>query len=59
VGRPDPDRPDHDFDPSDLNGRTSSVGGLFEEAGFFVVDLGGLRKGAEMQQVGAPLAGPT
>jgi predicted dinucleotide-binding enzyme len=96
----------NDFDPSDLNGRTSSevvadlvaparvvkaantlaaalldsdphqaggerviflsgddadakseVGGLFEDAGFFVVDLGGLREGGRMQQVGAPLAG--
>jgi 8-hydroxy-5-deazaflavin:NADPH oxidoreductase len=98
--------PTNDFDPSDLNGRTSSevvadlvaparvvktanifaaellasdprqAGGqrvmfvsgndaeaksevtvLFEDAGFFVVDLGGLRKGGEMQQVGGPLAG--
>ena len=98
--------PTNDFDPSDLNGRTSSevvadlvaparvvkafntlgaavlgsdphqaggqrvlflsgddadakaeVGGLFEDAGFFVVDLGGLREGGLMQQVGAPLAG--
>jgi predicted dinucleotide-binding enzyme len=98
--------PTNDFDPSDLDGRTSSevvadllaparvvkaantlaaavlgsdpnqaggrrviflsgddgdakseVGALFEEAGFFVVDLGGLREGARMQQVGAPLAG--
>ena len=30
---------------------------LFEDAGFFVVDLGGLREGGQMQQVGAPLAG--
>jgi len=98
--------PTNDFDPSDLNGRTSSevvadlvaparvvkagntlvaavlgsdphqAGGqrviflsgddaeaksevvaLFEDAGFFVVDLGGLREGGQMQQVGAPLAG--
>jgi 8-hydroxy-5-deazaflavin:NADPH oxidoreductase len=98
--------PTNDFDPSDLNGRTSSevvadlvaparvvkagntfgadvlgsdpeqVGGqrvifvsgddaraksevaaLFEDAGFFVVDLGGLRDGGRMQQFGAPLAG--
>jgi predicted dinucleotide-binding enzyme len=98
--------PTNDFDPSDLDGRTSSevvaelvaparvvkaantlvaavlgsdpheAGGqrviflsgddadaksevvaLFEGAGFFVVDLGGLREGAQMQQAGAPLAG--
>lgn len=98
--------PTNDFDPSDLDGRTSSelvadlvaparvvkaantlvaavlgsdphqaggrrvifvsaddgdakseVAALFEEAGYFVVDLGGLREGGRMQQVGAPLAG--
>jgi predicted dinucleotide-binding enzyme len=98
--------PTNDFDPSDLDGRTSSevvadfvaparvvkgantlgagvlgsdpheaggqrvifvsgddgsakseVAALFEEAGFFVVDLGGLREGGRMQQVRAPLAG--
>jgi 8-hydroxy-5-deazaflavin:NADPH oxidoreductase len=98
--------PTNDFDPSDLNGRTSSevvadlvaparvvkaantlvaavlgsdpheadgqrviflsgddaeakseVVALFEDAGFFAVDLGGLREGGEIQQVGAPLAG--
>jgi predicted dinucleotide-binding enzyme len=35
----------------------SEVVALFEGAGFFVVDLGGLREGGRMQQVGAPLAG--
>jgi len=98
--------PTNDFDPSDLDGRTSSevvadlvaparvvkaantlaapilgsdpsqAGGsrviflsgddaeakseiatLFEDAGFFALDLGGLREGGRMQQVGAPLAG--
>jgi 8-hydroxy-5-deazaflavin:NADPH oxidoreductase len=96
----------NDFDPSDLNGRTSSelvsdllggarvvkaantlgaailgsdpheaggqrvifvsgddddakseVTGIFEAAGFFVIDLGGLRSGGELQQVGGPLSG--
>jgi len=98
--------PTNDFDPSDLDGRTSSevvaelvaparvvkaantlraavlgsdpheTGGqrviflsgddgeakaeivaLFEDAGFFAVDLGGLREGGAIQQAGAPLAG--
>jgi predicted dinucleotide-binding enzyme len=98
--------PTNDFDPSDLDGRTSSevvadlvaparvvktanifaaallasdprqaggkrvmflsgdnddakseVGGLFEDAGFFVIDLGGLREGGHMHQFGGPLAG--
>jgi predicted dinucleotide-binding enzyme len=35
----------------------SEAGGLFEDAGFFVIDLGGLREGGQMQQVRAPLAG--
>jgi len=96
----------NDFDPSDLDGRTSSevvvdlVGGapvvkaantlgaavlgadpheaggqrvlflsgddldakaevsaLFQDAGFFTIDLGDLITGGEMQQIGAPLAG--
>jgi 8-hydroxy-5-deazaflavin:NADPH oxidoreductase len=99
--------PTNDFDPSDLDGRTSSevvadlvaparvvkagntfgadvlasdpdqAGGrrvifvsgdeaeaksevvaLFEDAGFSALDLGGLREGGRMQQVGGPLAGP-
>lgn len=98
--------PTNDFDPSDLDGRTSSevvadlvaparvvkagntmtaavldsdpheaggqrvlfvsgdddeskgeAVGLFEDAGFFAVDLGGLREGGEMQQFRRPLAG--
>ncbi|HEY2656783.1 MAG TPA: NAD(P)-binding domain-containing protein [Solirubrobacteraceae bacterium] len=98
--------PTNDFDPRDLNGRTSSeivadlviparvvktanileagllaldpheaggqrvmplagddadaksaVRALLEAAGFFVVDLGGLREGGQMQQFGGPLAG--
>ena len=96
----------NDFDPSDLNGRTSSelvadllggarvvkaantpaapvlgsdpheaggqrvlfisgdddeakseVTGIFEDAGFFVIDLGDLSSGGAMQQVGGPLSG--
>jgi predicted dinucleotide-binding enzyme len=98
--------PTNDFDPSDLDGRTSSevvaelvaparvvkagntfaaavlgtdphqaggqrviflssddadakseVGGLFADAGFFVIDLGALREGGQTQQFGGPLAG--
>jgi predicted dinucleotide-binding enzyme len=45
------------FLSGDDAGAKSEVGGLFEDAGFFVVDLGGLREGGRMQQVGAPLAG--
>jgi predicted dinucleotide-binding enzyme len=33
------------------------VRGLFEDAGFYVVDLGGLHDGGQMQQFGGPLAG--
>jgi predicted dinucleotide-binding enzyme len=98
--------PTNDFDPSDLDGRTSSevvadlvaparvvkagntlgapvlgadphqeggqrvifasgdddeaktaVVSLFEDGGFFVIDLGGLREGGQMQQFRGPLAG--
>jgi predicted dinucleotide-binding enzyme len=45
------------FVSGDDAGAKSEVVALFEDAGFFVVDLGGLRTGGEMQQVGAPLAG--
>jgi len=45
------------FLSGDDGGAKSEVVVLFEDAGFFVVDLGGLREGGRMQQVGAPLAG--
>ena len=35
----------------------TDVADLFEAAGFFVIDLGGLREGGHVQQVGGPLAG--
>jgi len=35
----------------------SDAAALFGDAGFFVVDLGGLSEGGRMQQVGGPLAG--
>jgi len=35
----------------------SEVTGIFEAAGFFVIDLGGLSLGGELQQVGGPLSG--
>jgi len=35
----------------------SDAAALFGDAGFFVVDLGGLRVGGHMQQVGGPLSG--
>jgi predicted dinucleotide-binding enzyme len=40
----------------DAEAKTEVVA-LFEDAGFFVVDLGGLREGGRMQQLGAPLSG--
>jgi hypothetical protein len=33
------------------------VSALFQDAGFFTIDLGDLITGGEMQQIGAPLAG--
>jgi predicted dinucleotide-binding enzyme len=56
-------------DPHDAGGRRviflsgddadakSEVAALFDEAGFAVIDLGGLRDGGAMQQVHGPLAG--
>jgi predicted dinucleotide-binding enzyme len=45
------------FVSGDDDDAKSEVVALFEGAGFFVIDLGGLHKGGEMQQVGGPLAG--
>jgi 8-hydroxy-5-deazaflavin:NADPH oxidoreductase len=45
------------FASGDDAGAKSSVGTLFEDAGFFVIDLGGLREGGAIQQVRGPLAG--
>jgi predicted dinucleotide-binding enzyme len=45
------------FVSGDDDGAKSEVGALFEAAGFYVVDLGRLREGGRMQQVGGPLAG--
>jgi 8-hydroxy-5-deazaflavin:NADPH oxidoreductase len=38
-------------------GAKSEVIALFAEAGFFTIDLGGLRTGGEIQQIRGPLAG--
>jgi predicted dinucleotide-binding enzyme len=35
----------------------SAVRALFDDAGFSVIDLGGLREGGQMQRFGGPLAG--
>ena len=45
------------FLSGDDAGAKSVVVALFEQAGFFVIDLGGLREGGRMQQLGGPLAG--
>jgi predicted dinucleotide-binding enzyme len=45
------------FLSGDDSGAKSTVAALFRDAGFFVLDLGGLREGGRMQQAGAPLAG--
>jgi 8-hydroxy-5-deazaflavin:NADPH oxidoreductase len=45
------------FLSGDDAGAKSEVRVLFEDAGFFVLDLGGLREGGRMHQLGGPLAG--
>jgi 8-hydroxy-5-deazaflavin:NADPH oxidoreductase len=45
------------FLSGDDAGAKSVVAVLFEDAGYFAIDLGGLREGGQMQQVGGPLAG--
>jgi 8-hydroxy-5-deazaflavin:NADPH oxidoreductase len=45
------------FVSGDDSDAKSEVITLFQEAGFFVVDLGDLRSGGRMQQVGGPLSG--
>jgi predicted dinucleotide-binding enzyme len=45
------------FLSGDDAGAKAEVAALFEDAGFFPIDLGGLREGGRMQQVGGPLAG--
>jgi len=35
----------------------AEVSALFQDAGFFTIDLGDLITGGEMQQIGAPLSG--
>jgi 8-hydroxy-5-deazaflavin:NADPH oxidoreductase len=45
------------FVSGDDDDAKSEVTQMFETAGFFVIDLGGLRPGGELQQVGGPLSG--
>ncbi len=45
------------FVSADDDGAKTEVSTLFEDAGFFAIDLGGLREGGQIQQVGGPLAG--
>jgi predicted dinucleotide-binding enzyme len=44
------------FSGDDLDAK-AEVSSLFQDAGFFTIDLGDLVTGGKMQQVGAPLAG--
>jgi 8-hydroxy-5-deazaflavin:NADPH oxidoreductase len=45
------------FLSGDDAGAKADVVSLFDQAGFFVIDLGGLREGGRVQQLGGPLAG--
>jgi predicted dinucleotide-binding enzyme len=44
------------FSGDDLNAK-AEVSTLFQDAGFFTIDLGDLVTGGKMQQFGAPLSG--
>jgi hypothetical protein len=43
--------------PNTADRSSSKPVSTFEDAGFYVINLGGLREGGRMQQFGAPLAG--
>jgi predicted dinucleotide-binding enzyme len=43
------------FISGDDNDAKGAVGSLFRDAGFFVIDLGGLIDGGKLQQIGGPL----
>ena len=45
------------FVSGDDDDAKSEVTRIFDAAGFFVIDLGGLRSGGGLQQIGGPLAG--
>jgi 8-hydroxy-5-deazaflavin:NADPH oxidoreductase len=45
------------FLSGDESDAKAEVSGLFQDAGFFTIDLGDLVTGGAMQQIGAPLAG--
>jgi predicted dinucleotide-binding enzyme len=45
------------FVSGDDDAAKADVVALFESAGFFAIDLGGLAEGGRMQQLGAPLSG--